>query len=248
VRTVDAGTECGREPAPLPGPASKPQRPAKEEILETVLASEKAFLEEGDVDAHLAAWTLDAVLIRARSQQDGPYDVKVPVDKLRPTLRIIVARETRRKVEVDKVVIDVKGEEASMTWRSASSEKATDVFREAFTLRHTREGWRVYEKRYWPAAREEESGERHKFGKASFEEADRQVERFRASGDERNLLYALFGAYRFREALELARRLVSDGSNVDSWLLEMHAISALMMGEAEEASASYARAKEVGQP
>src|SRR5688500_11498235 len=146
---------CAR-PAPLaapvvvepPAPPAKPARPAREEIIDTVLASEKALLEEGDVDAHLAVWAPDAVIVRARAREPGPYDVRVPVDRLRPTLRMIMGRETRRKVEVDKIEVDVKGDDATLSWRSVSSEKATDFFREAFVLRRTRDGWRVVEKRY----------------------------------------------------------------------------------------------------
>ena len=246
---------CGH-PAPLAAPVvveapsapAKPAHPAREEIIDTVLASEKALLEEGDVDAHLAIWAPDAVIIRARARETGPSDVKVPVDRLKPTLRMIVGREARRKVEVDKVDVDVKGDDATLSWRAVSSEKATDYFREAFVLRHTRDGWRVVEKRYWPIAREEESGERHRFSSSTFAELDRHVESVRATGDQRNLLYALFGAYRFAEALELARKLATHPDLADKWLWEMLALSALMMGDAEEAAAAYSRAAESSSP
>lgn len=233
-----------------PATPAKPERPAREEIIETILASEKALLEEGDVAAHLAVWTPDAVVVRARAREPGPHDVKVPVDRLRPTLRLIVGRETRRKVEVDKVDVEVRGDEATLSWRSATSEidKATDYFRESFILRRTRDGWRVVEKRYWPTGREEESGERHKFSKSTFEEMDRQVESVRATGDERGLLYVLFSAYRFAEAHELARKISTRPDLTDKWLWEMLALSALMMGEAEEAAVAYSRAKEVSPP
>jgi hypothetical protein len=240
---------CGR-PAPLAAPViveapagpAKPARPAREEIIETILASEKALLEEGDVDAHLAVWAPDAVIVRARAREPGPYDVKVPVDRLKPTLRMIIGRETRRKVEVDKIEVEVKGDDATLSWRSVSSEKATDYFRESYVLRHTRDGWRVVEKRYWPTGREEESGERHRFSKSTFEEMDRHVETVKATGDQRALLYALFGAYRFAEALELARTLSTRPDLADKWVWEMLALSALMMGDAEEAAGAYARA------
>lgn len=242
---------CGH-PAPLTAPVvvdppsapAKPARPAREKIVDTILASEKALLEEGDVDAHLAVWTADSFIVRARAREPGPYDVKVPVDRLKPTLRMIVGREARRKVEVDKIEVDVKGDDATLSWRSVSSEKATDYFREAFVLRHTRDGWRVVEKRYWPIAREEESGERHRFSSSTFTEMDRHVEAVRATGDQRNLVYALFGAYRFAEALDLARKLSTHPDLADKWLWEMLALSALMMGDAEEAAAAYSRASE----
>jgi hypothetical protein len=240
---------CARA-APLTAPVvvdpptvpAKPSRPAREEIIDTILASEKALLEDGDVDAHLAVWTPDSAIVRARAREPGPYDVKVPLDRLRPTLRMIVGRETRRKVEVDKIEVEVKGDDATLSWRSVSSEKATDFFREAYVLRRTRDGWRVVEKRYWPTAREDESGERHRFSKSTFDEMDRQVDAMRATGDQRRLLYALFGAYRFAESLELARALSTHPDLADKWLWEMLALSALMMGDAEEAAAAYARA------
>jgi hypothetical protein len=242
---------CGRPATPAapvvvespPAPA-KPARPAREEIIDTILTSEKALLEEGDVDAHLAIWAPDSNIIRARAREPGPYDVKVPVDRLRPTLRMIVGRETRRKVEVDKIEVELTDDDATLSWRSVSSEKATDYFREAFVLRRTRDGWRVVEKRYWPTGREDESGERHRFSKSTFEELDRHVEAVRASGDQRVALYALFGAYRFAEALELARALSTHPDLADKWLWEMLALSALMMGDAEEAASAYARAGE----
>jgi hypothetical protein len=242
---------CAKEAPPIAAPvvvdsprpeAARPARPARDEIIETVLASEKALLEDGDVDAHLAAWAPDAVIIRARARAPGRYDVTVSVDRLRPTLRMIVGREARRKVDVDKVEAEAQGDEGHLTWRSATSEKATDYFREAFKLRRTRDGWRVVEKRYWPTAREEESGETHKFSQSTFDEMDRHVEAMRASGDDRRLLYALFGAYRFDEALVLARAISKKPNLTDKWLWEMLALSALMMGEAEEAAAAYARA------
>jgi hypothetical protein len=243
---------CAR-PAPLTapvvaeapaGPAAKPARPAREEIIDTILASEKALLENGDVDGHLAAWAPDSFIVRARAREPGPYDVKVPLDRLRPTLRMIVGRETRRKVEVDKIEVDVKGDDATLSWRSVSSEKATDYFREAYVLRKTRDGWRVVEKRYWPTAREDESGERHRFSKSTFDEMDRQVDAMKATGDQRRVLYALFGAYRFAESLELARALSTHPDLADKWLWEMLALAALMMGDAEEAAAAHARASE----
>lgn len=242
---------CAR-PAPLTAPVVidaptvpvTPARPAREEIIDTVLGSEKALLEEGDVDAHLAIWAPDAIIIRARAREPGPYDVKVPVDRLKPTLRMIVGREARRKVEVDKIEVEVKGDDATLSWRAVSSEKATDYFREAFVLRHTSDGWRVVEKRYWPTAREEESGERHRFSSSTFADLDRHVEAVRATGDQRNLLYALFGAYRFAEAFDLARKLATHPDLADKWLWETLALSALMMGDAEEAAAAYSRAAE----
>lgn len=244
-----AVASCAR-PAPLSAPVivdspavpAKPARPAREEIIETILASEKALLEDGDVDAHLAVWAPDAVIIRARAREPGPHDVKVPVDRLKPTLRMIVGRETRRKVEVDKIEVEVKGDDATLSWRSVSSEKATDFFREAYVLRRTRDGWRVVEKRYWPTAREEESGERHRFSSSTFAEMDRYVDAMKATGDQRQVLYALFGAYRFAEALDLARALSTHPDLADKWLWEMLALSALMMGDAEEAAAAYSRA------
>lgn len=157
---------------------------------------------------------------------------------------MIVGRESRRKVEVDKIDVEVRGDDATLSWRSVSSEKATDYFREAFVLRRTRDGWRVVEKRYWPTAREEESGERHRFSKSTFDEMDRHVEAMKATGDQRRVLYALFGAYRFAEALELARSLSTHPDLADKWLWEMLALSAMMMGDAEEAAAAYARASE----
>lgn len=93
-------------------------------------------------------------------------------------------------------------------------------------------------------AREEETGERHRFSKSTFEEMDRQVEAMRATGDQRRVLYALFGAYRFGDALELARTLSKQPDLADKWLWEMLALAAMMMGDAEEAAAAYARASE----
>lgn len=76
--TALAATACASNAAPIVAPVgdpiaapAKPARPARDEILETILASEKALLEEGDVDAHVAVWAPDAVIVRARGGTPG---------------------------------------------------------------------------------------------------------------------------------------------------------------------------------
>jgi Flp pilus assembly protein TadD len=100
--------------------------------------------------------------------------------------------------------------------------------------------WQIVSKRYWPHSRIE-GDQRWNFDAGWSAVIDEKIEMLRASDDQTGLLYELFLGYRFAEALELARALTSK-SNASAWTWEMRGTTALLMGQADEAEASYAEA------
>jgi hypothetical protein len=125
-----------------------------------------------------------------------------------------------------------------ISWQAiVTREGGSDVFEERYQLRRTRAGWRVTAMRYWPVELRLEE-RRVVFDRSYFDDLDEDVERLRAAGDERELLWRLQGGYRFREANELARQL-SGSPDADAWVWSMRSTSSLCIGDAEDAELSH---------
>lgn len=111
---------------------------------------------------------------------------------------------------------------------------------EVYRLRRTKNGWKVFENRAWPVAI------RLRFTVTLFDakkwkELDASVEGLKGDGNQRALAKALFDAYRFDEAHDIARKYTTDGrQNAADWAWRGQV--AVVAGDAEDAKAAFDKA------
>lgn len=219
----------------------------RQDVIDVVRASSSALLEKQDVALFLSYWSTDAVLVRSRQEALGPSDVTLALPQIGAVRRIIVLREEPRTLDVADTRVELEGDRATLRWLATTSVgNARDVFAEEYELIRTEEGWRIDKMRYWPESRTVD-GDTAVFGPSWVRNIDDEVETARAGGDERQLLYLLFGAYRFREAHALATDLTSR-SGADAWTWSLLGTCALMIGDVEQAEHAFAMAKRLEEP
>ncbi len=227
-----------------PPPPSVGPKVDQRAIVDLVRASSSAVLERKDVDDFLRPWAPDAVLVRSREESPSAYNVELDREQVRAVRRILIRDELPRTLEIENIDVHVDGSTATLRWRATTSAgNARDVFREEYKLRRTSGAWQITVMRYWPESRTVD-GETAHFGPTWTRTIDREVDKARESGDSGQLLYKLFGAYRYREAYELAKQLTSQ-DDVDSWTWKMLRACALMVGDVTTAETADTRAAEL---
>lgn len=218
----------------------------RQAVIDVASGSERAFLTRRDVQAALAHWSSDATGTRARQEQPGRYDITLSRSEVEAERHYVVDHYQPRKVAFRDIHVSVDGSKATLRWFATSStDSASDVFGERYQLVRTALGWQITAFRYWPVSRMQD-GKTMNFGPAWMRDADRRVAEARAGGDERDLLFALFSAYRFHEAYELASALTAK-SDADAWTWQMLAVTCGVLGKATEAENALAKAAELGE-
>src|SRR5262249_32926677 len=157
-------------------------------------------LERGDVDAYMRPWADDGVMTSGRGPEPGPYDVSLARNQIEATRKVIFARLPKAGFEVSGVETTIARDAATVDWSTAVDVgDRMDLFRERYRLRRTPQGWRIVTLRYWPTGQRSSEG-RVRFDERFFRDIDESIQQARNAHDDRQLLYLLVGAYRFREA------------------------------------------------
>ena len=232
---------CGPKPGPG-GPAGPASAEDVAAIKSVVFDAQRAGFIRHDVDAYMAQWTDDATQVSARAEQPGPYDFRMTRAQIEATKRLrfdgssiinaIEFRDPKIEVDGDGAVMHVVSQVGMMD----SSETVGEIYK----LRRTPEGWRVHENRFWTISNMQH-GEVVQWTPERYAALDERVERERADGDTYELGIALMEAQRYPEAYA-AFKQVTEAQDVEAYDWVMRAQLAMLVGEVEDALASYAAA------
>jgi tetratricopeptide (TPR) repeat protein len=228
------------------GPAQLPDEGAAIQAL--VFASQRAGFEHHDLDAYQAVFSDDAVLVTARGPEPGRYDVTIDAARNRAVkaIRFSGAPDRTRRWRFEEPRVQLTGDRAVLDVRvTTGSADDQEVVRERYALHRRDARWRIVENRWWL--------ERVRFGDteivydaARWRRLDAAVDEARAAGDRRALADALGAALRVTEAHAEWKQAVGENERDGSlWL--RRAFAALAAGVAEDAIASFQRARELGE-
>lgn len=221
-----------------PAEAVLPARDPRREVRDALLSTVRAALTDLDVERYVAGWVPEGESVGGRGPERGPYDLQLDLRRIRAMRGMAAGRDPKRRVEVEGEQVLLQRDRATVSWvLNAHAGSSSDSFGERYELVRTDRAWKIVRYRYWPIAHTED-GERFEFGSLWFAAADAAVEAVRAQGDRRQLVWKLFGAYRFLEALDEARRLTTS-EPLEPWNWSIRAQLARLVGEGDEAESCF---------
>jgi hypothetical protein len=205
-------------------------------VLNTLLGLNRALLTHHDIDTYMAGWRNDGVWVGARNARPGKYDVKLDTEQLAALRRLVVKSEPSREVSYDDERVAIDDERATVSWTLRTSFDTTvDLFAEKYELVFERGHWKVVAFRYWPVARTE-GNETYQFEAGWADALDAKIEAMiLTGGNEAELTYELFNAYRFREAHAVVKR-VTEADPDNTWAWRMRMLSAGFSGDIDDAT------------
>jgi len=243
VLSMVAALGCGGTQRPN---ASAPERPATPEetaaIQSVVFDGQRAGFVRHDADAYMAQWTDDAVIVSARQEEPGPHDLRIVRSRFEPARRMRFRGPADvLSVEFSDAVATVSGKTATLRTRTTANYRGgSETMAEIYRLRLTDAGWRVFENRFWRLTATNGDVERV-FDASFYADADRRVEQERAADDGYELALALLDAGRPLEALAALRDL-TEQQDVEAYDWVLRGVSALAVGDADDAEKSFAAA------
>lgn len=215
----------------------------KQSIRESVTTAMKAGIEGHDLEAYLSVWADDAVLVKARSEEKGPYEVTLDREAIAETRALLFGLPVPpgTTVSFEDVQVDVDGDRATLRMRSSvSGPNVRETVAEVYELRRGANGWRITKNRFWPLSTLQGNA-LIEFTAEEWAKRDARVAELKERGDDRRLVGALLDAQRFTDAHETAQRLCVDGlADPRGWAL--CAFAALAAGDAEAAKKDYRKA------
>lgn len=216
-----------------------------EEIHKVVFEAQRAGHIRRDLAKYMSQWTDDARIVVGRSEQPGDYDWSLDRAQIEAT-RTLQFQEPSvvRNVEFQNPRVTFEDDVATMRVDvQVAYPDAAASMSEIYKLRRTDAGWRVFENRWWRVSTME-YGKTTTFDDAYWAERDARVDTERAAGDTYELGVALMDAWRFPEAHEMFVKL-TEGQDPEphDWFLRGQ--TALMIGQAEDAVASFRAALEL---
>jgi hypothetical protein len=227
-------------PSPDPGDGAQAEDALHGEraILATLLALNRALLTNHDVDGYIAGWHTDGRWVAGRHARSSEYDVELDTEQLAAVRRLFIEGEPSRDVRYEGERVEIYDARAIVSWTLRSSfDTVVDLFAERYELAFHAGRWKVVALRYWPTGRIED-GEKFEFDAGWADALDRQIDTLIATGgDEAQLTYALFSAYRYREAHVVARR-ITEAEAENAWAWQMRMLSAGLAGDVADATFS----------
>jgi WD40 repeat protein len=218
-----ADHEAAREAAALLG-AAKPASPDEEAIRRLVTRAAQDGWLRHKLAEYLAAYTADAKVINARSEQPGPHDVVLDRARLGPLRRLDFRgppAEPDRFLSFHDVRVEVNGDGAELRLRATAHFGVGgdyQEFAEVDRLRRTPQGWRVREARSWLVA-ERFGGVRKVHTAGSWAALDAAADQLADSPDLLARARALQAAGRPAGAYEVARRAARGDAGAAAWVL-----------------------------
>jgi len=221
----------------------------KEAIEKVVFDAQRAGVERGDLQAYLAQWTKDARIIAGRGPIKGEFEITLDRQQIEDTRRL---RFSWRPVEYGNwklgfrdVQTTITGDHAQMKLKSTVTVAySRETVGEIYKLRRTKDGWRVYENRFWPIETKQAINRITKYDAATWKQLDADVDRFKNEDKPLQVLGALQAAYRWKEAHKQAKTVFSSPKiSAREWL--SRAGTALQAGDADDAIYSFKMAKKI---
>lgn len=200
---------CSSVRQPLVPPISSEE--GARQSVRRVLDALSDALSTHDLGRYGRLFSEEAIVVRGRSEQPGPYDVTRRYPSLVDPLQSLIFPKRKKPMELRVVVesIEIRGDRAFVRSRLLQSDKGViqQVHAERYQLEQRDGRWRIRFNRYWTLERRI-GGKLVPHGAAYWHRSDRHVDVARREKDPTTLLLALFDAHRFREAFELSRKLV----------------------------------------
>jgi hypothetical protein len=234
------------------GPESQTaqQTSVEDAVVERLIVdSQRAGFERHDLEAYLAPWADDGLIVIGRGPEASPHDHAITRAQNEAIKRLRFAGRPPRGARMShaEARVEVDGDQAVMTVQTSfRSEGVVEVVRERYTLARRAGRWQITENRWWLEA----AGfgdESIAYDAERWAELDAAVESARESGDRERLAFALAAASRHAEALALWKEItVEPDASGRAW--SARALSALLSGDADDALASFHRAREHGEP
>jgi ketosteroid isomerase-like protein len=187
----------------------------RDAIFKSVGDAMRAGFIEHDVEAYLAIWTDDAVLIGGRGPDASASDLRLEREQFEAIKRLRFAPPASPvEITVPEHEVSISGEEAVLRWRMRfAAEGFVEEAQEVYKLRKTSEGWRVYENRYWTLT----SGDPKtptQTDAAYWETQDQSVLKATESGTASEQINALTQAMRWNEAHALLTEVTTKNPQV----------------------------------
>lgn len=196
---------------------------AQKAVEKLVYSAMKAGFQKHDLKAYLAAWAEDGEMIGGRTDQDGKYriELKFAQIKLARKLRFYSAPPADLTLEFETIDFTLDGSAATLKCRAHSEHQGGfDNVEEVYHLTKTRDGWRI-KKNEWRPLEMKFGGMKEGLDFSDPEdlkELDDPVEAAREADDRRALRRALFGALRFAESYDEAKRITEgDDAKAADW-------------------------------
>ena len=218
--------------------------PAEGEAIKSlVLEAQRAGFEKHDFKKYMTQWADDARIVFGRTEQPGKHETVYDRQQIEATRRLRFQGKPRYKVAYRNVRVEVDGDgdEAILRLRSeATWTTGSETGDEVYRLRRTDDGWKVYENRY-RLVRNQYGDEATNYDTKKWRELDAKIDVQRVFGNRRGVAFALYDAWRFREAHQaMKRQTAATDAAADDWVFR--GAAAVMAGDAEDAKASFAKA------
>ncbi len=214
-------------------------------IKKFVLDAQQAGFVRHDLETYLAQWADDARIVGARGEAPGKHELTLVRKQIDATRRLrFRGKPEIRSMSFASPRVTVEGDEAILrVLHTVEFEGGFESVSEIYRLRRTANGWKVYENRWWPV-RAKYGERKFDFNEGTWKELDARVEECRRKGDLRELLRALFDAFRFAEAHETARKLTG-GADVEALDWVMRGQAAVLAGDGKDAAQAFQKALEL---